>query len=105
MLLVAAAAFLLPGCLSFDHSSRPDGSSRRALVFEDIQPCDSERCTYLVFIYTEVAGPPAENRIKSIAGDDFVELVQAQTYSGTSPTNVIQNRIATLLFSAFANHA
>jgi hypothetical protein len=87
MLLVAIAAFVLPSALSFDPSSPPADAARRALVFEDIQPCDQSLCTYLVFIYTEVAGPQSEKRIKSIAGGAFVELVQAQTYSGTFPNS------------------
>jgi hypothetical protein len=84
LLLLASMALFLPITLSQDPPSSLHDSPRRNLSLEDIQPCDQARCSYLVFVYTEVAGPEAEASIKSIAGEVFVELVQAETYSGTT---------------------
>ncbi len=70
------------------------GRFRRELVLQDIQPCDQSLCTYLVYVYPESAGPDAEQSIKAIAGDQFVELAQAETYSGMHVLAIV---ICTLL--------
>jgi hypothetical protein len=36
----------------------------------------------MVSIFSNASGPEAEQQLKSLAGNEFVELFQAQTYSG-----------------------
>jgi hypothetical protein len=76
------AQVLLAIALSYPLRTAPQ-QLRRALEIQDVQDCDDVLCTYLVFVHPQYAGPDAEQRIKSVAGDDFVELAQAETYSGS----------------------
>ena len=52
------------------------------LYLEDVLPCDQARCAYEVTINHTVAGPEAQQELEDLAGQDWVEVIAADTYSG-----------------------
>jgi hypothetical protein len=77
LVLALAAASLLSTAV------QADDPPRRVLSFGDILPCDANPCAYLVSVYEDmVSGEDAFANISAIVDSHFVELVQANKYSG-----------------------
>jgi hypothetical protein len=77
-LLLASLAALLATPAWADEPSQ-----RRVLSLGDVLPCNENPCAYLVYVHEDIAsGEEAFAKISKIAGKDYVELIQTNTYSG-----------------------
>jgi hypothetical protein len=52
------------------------------LGFQEDAACEQSLCTYMVSIFSNTSGYEAEQQLKSLVGNEYVELFQAQTYAG-----------------------